>query len=156
MATLYNGMLLIHSWNRWIILLSGLILLIMVITSLLNNKPYLSRHKRLNLVFLSSLHFQLLIGLILYFFLSPYVKLAFNDFGNAMKNADLRYWAVEHTLLTIISIVLVQMGYTKVKRRLTDHKKLRTTLIWTGIAFVVILIAIPVGLMGVERPWFRF
>lgn len=112
--------------------------------------------KTLALTFLSSLHVQLLIGLLLYIFLSPLTQAAFNDFGSAMKNSELRFWAIEHTLLNLIGIVLAQTGYSISKRKIGDQAKQRTLLIWTGIAFLIILLAIPMGIMGVERPWFRF
>lgn len=156
MGNLYNIFLIIHSWNRWIILLSGFVLLLALIFSLSRSTKYNAASKALATTFLSSLHIQLLIGIILYVFLSPFTQAAFNDFGNAMKNSGLRYWAIEHTVLNVIGIVLAQIGYSISKRRVNDKAKQKTLLIWMGIAFLIILIAIPMGIMGVERPWFRF
>lgn len=156
MGNLYNIFLIIHSWNRWIILLSGFVLLLALIFSLSRSTKFNAASKALATTFLSSLHIQLLIGIILYVFLSPFTQAAFNDFGNAMKNSGLRYWAIEHTVLNVIGIVLAQIGYSISKRRVNDKAKQKTLLIWMGIAFLIILIAIPMGIMGVERPWFRF
>lgn len=156
MGNLYNLFLIIHSWNRWIILLSGLVLLVTLIYSLSKSQKFNKVMKTLALTFLGSLHIQLLIGIVLYFFLSPFTQAAFKDFGSAMKNPELRFWAVEHTLLNVIGIILAQIGYSISKRKINDQAKQRTLLIWMGIAFFVILLAIPMGIMGVERPWFRF
>ncbi|HLN53021.1 MAG TPA: hypothetical protein VK212_04890 [Lentimicrobium sp.] len=156
MQTFYSLFLFLHSWNRWLILLSGLLLIILLISYLLSNKAYNSVIKANVITYLSSLHLQLIIGLILYFVLSPFTQLALNDFGAAMKNPDLRYWAVEHSFLTLIGIVLAQTGYSKSKKKPDDKSKLKSMLIWNSIAFFIILLAVPIGLMGVERPWFRF
>jgi len=107
-------------------------------------------------VFILSLHVQLLLGLLLYFVLSPFTAEALRDFGAAMKDGILRFWAVEHTLVNIIAIGLAQTGSILVKKRNDDRKKHKTTLIWTLIAILLILAMIPMGMMGVERPWFRF
>jgi len=156
MGNLYNLFLIIHSWNRWIILLSGLVLLVALIYSLSTSKKFSNALKTIALTFLGSLHIQLLIGIILYVFLSPITQVAFNDFGSAMKNSGIRFWAVEHTLLNVIGIVLAQTGYSISKRKIDDKAKQKALLIWMGIAFLIILLAIPMGIMGVERPWFRF
>lgn len=136
--------------------MSGLVLITLLITYLSTKKTYNTTVKTFAITYLSSLHFQLLIGLILYFFISPFTQLALSDFGEAMKNADLRYWAVEHTFLNLLGIILAQVGYSKSKKRLESNSKMKTLLIWNSIAFLIILLAIPVGIMGVERPWFRF
>ncbi|MGV8113463.1 MAG: hypothetical protein AB2L17_11190 [Lentimicrobium sp.] len=79
-----------------------------------------------------------------------------NDFGAAMKDSTLRYWAVEHSLLNIIAVALAQAGSILIKRTADSRIKHRKTLIWSGIALFIILLMIPVGIMGPERPWFRF
>jgi len=125
-----------------------------LIASLSRNDNKISNTQGTALLFLITLHIQLLIGLLLYFIFSPLTKIAFSDFGSAMANADLRFWAVEHTLLNIIGIALVQIGYSKSKKK-SGKDKHKSLLLWMGIGFLLILLAIPFGIMGVERPWFR-
>ena len=108
------------------------------------------------LTFIISLHVQLLVGILLYFILSPLTEAALNDFGAAMKNSGLRFWAVEHSILNLVGIILAQIGYSKSKRKIQEKSKQKTLLIWTSIALFLILLVIPMGIMGVERPWFRF
>jgi hypothetical protein len=86
---------------------------------------------------------QFVVGIVLYAFVSPLTKAAFNDFGAAMKNANLRFYAVEHILLMIIALVLVHIGRVKSKKASASWKKHRVSAIFYGIAFVVILLAIP-------------
>lgn len=149
-------MLLAHSWNRWLILMSGIIVVVMAFYRYINKRPYTGLQKGLGITFLSSLHLQLIIGIVLYFFLSPFTKMALDDFGSAMRNPDLRFWAVEHTILNILGIILVQIGYSLAKRKILFLEKHKTTFIWMGLGLLLVLIAVPVGIMGIERPWFRF
>jgi hypothetical protein len=105
---------------------------------------------------MSSLHLQLLVGIVMYFFLSPITLQALSDFGAAMKDSTLRFWAVEHAFMNVVAIGLAQTGSILVKRRADSAGKHKLALIWNGIAIVLILAMIPMGMMGVERPWFRF
>jgi len=81
--------------------------------------------------------------LVLYFFLSPVTKLAMSDFGAAMKNSDLRFYAVEHFAMMLIAVVLVHIGRAKSKKAKTDSAKFKTATIFFLIAMVVMLAAIP-------------
>jgi cytochrome c biogenesis protein CcdA len=156
MGTFYNYSLVIHSWNRWLIIVAGVVLIIMLVAALKGRLRNTQNINKVALTFIISLHLQLLIGLLLYFFLSPLTQAAFNDFGSAMKNSGLRFWAVEHSLLTLVGIILAQIGYSKAKRINEEKLKQKTMLIWMGIALFLILLVIPMGIMGIDRPWFRF
>ena len=156
MNTLYNFTLFLHSWNRWLILVAGIIILFSAIKGLSAKAEYNPFQKKLSLIFLSSLHLQLLVGLVLYFFLSPVTLHALRDLGAAMKNPELRFFAVEHAFVNLIAIAIVQTGSILVKRTTDSAVKNKRTLIYTGIAFILILTMIPMGMMGVSRPLFRF
>jgi Na+-driven multidrug efflux pump len=90
-----------------------------------------------------SMDLQFLIGLVLYAFVSPITKAAFNDFGAAMKNADIRFYAVEHILMMVIALVLVHIGRAKSKKATTSLKKHRSSAIFYAISLLIILASIP-------------
>lgn len=156
MGSIYSISLFLHSWNRWLILIAGVIVIAAAIRGLSSKTEYSTSQRKWSLIFLSSLHLQLLIGIVMYFFISPYTMQALSDFGAAMKDSTLRYWAVEHAFVNIIAIGLAQAGSILVKKRNDSAGKHKRTLIWSGIALLLILAMIPMGMMGVERPWFRF
>lgn len=156
MGSIYSITLFLHSWNRWLILIAGVIVIAAAIKGLSSKTEYSSSQRKWSLIFLSSLHLQLLIGILMYFFISPLTMQALNDFGAAMKDSVLRFWAVEHAFVNIIAIGLAQTGSILVKKRNDSAGKHKRTLIWSGIALLLILAMIPMGMMGVDRPWFRF
>lgn len=156
MNTAYTISLFLHSWNRWLILIAGIVVITSAIKGLTAKSDYSSFQKTWSLIFMSSLHLQLLIGILIYFFLSPITAQALSNFGAAMKDPVLRFWSVEHAFVNVIAIGLAQTGSILVKRNTTSSGKQMHSLIWTAIAMLLILAMIPMGMMGVERSWFRF
>ena len=140
---MYDIVLTIHSWIRWIILLLFLVVIVRSFLGWKGNKNYAKSDNAMSAALIGSLHLQLLLGLVLYFFLSPLTQTAFQDFGAAMKNAALRYWAVEHILAMIIGVVIAQIGRSKSKRQNSDSHKFKTTFIFYLIALIIILSRIP-------------
>jgi hypothetical protein len=88
-------------------------------------------------------HLQLLLGLILYFGLSPVTEAAFADFGAAMKDKDLRFYAVEHILTMFIAVGLIQAGRIVSKKANDDAQKFRKMAIFTTGALILIISRMP-------------
>jgi len=140
---MYTGFLHLHDTLRWLLLLSLVITLVKYISGWLGNQPWKKTDNILGIVFTSLMDIQLLTGLVLYFFLSPITKLAMSDFGAAMKDPGLRFYAVEHFSMMLIAVILVHIGRAKSKKAKTDSAKFKTSSIFFLIALVVILAAIP-------------
>ena len=156
METAYSISLFLHSWNRWIILIAGIVVLSAAINGYSRKLKYSNFQRIGAIVFMSSLHLQLLVGLAMYLFLSPITAQALSDFGAAMKEPVLRYWSVEHASVNFLAICAAQIGSYFVKDRLIAIDKQKHSIIWTSIALVLLLAMTPMGMMGVDRPWFRF
>lgn len=144
---MYTGFLHLHDTLRWLLLLSLVVTLIKYLSGWFGNQPWKKVDNILGIVFTSLMDLQLLTGLVLYFFLSPLTKIAFSDFGAAMKNADLRFYAVEHLLMMLIAVVLVHIGRAKSKKAKTDVAKFKIASIFFLIALILMVAAIPWGRM---------
>ncbi|MDD2303954.1 MAG: hypothetical protein PHP53_04605 [Prolixibacteraceae bacterium] len=140
---MYTGFLHLHDTLRWLLLLSLVITLVKYISGWLGNQPWKKSDNILGIVFTSLMDIQLLTGLVLYFFLSPITKLAMSDFGAAMKDSGIRFYAVEHFSMMLIAVVLVHIGRAKSKKAKTDLAKFKTATIFYLLALVIILAAIP-------------
>jgi len=140
---MYAYFLHFHNTLRWLILLSLVITLVKYVSGWLGNQTWKKTDNILGVVFTSLMDLQLLIGLVLYFFLSPVTKLAMADFGAAMKDSGIRFYAVEHFSMMLIAVVLVHIGRAKSKKAKTDSAKFKTATIFFLIALAVILAAIP-------------
>jgi hypothetical protein len=108
-----------------------------------SNALFTEADRKAGLFFMISLHTQLLIGLALYFFLSPITAAAFADFGAAMKDSQTRLIAVEHITVNIIAVVLATVNNAKNKKAIADAAKHKNALIFTLVALLLILSRIP-------------
>lgn len=142
---LYTGFLHLHDTLRWLLLLSLVTTLVKYVMGWLGNQRWKKTDNLMGIVFTSLMDVQLLVGLVLYAFLSPITQAAFSDFGAVMKNSDLRFYAVEHIAMMLIAVVLVHIGRAKSKKATSDVAKFRVATIFYSLALVVILAAIPWG-----------
>lgn len=140
---MYTGLLHTHNMFRWLILIMLVVAISLGFVGWLGKKEWTKKNNISGLLLTIFFDIQFLVGLILYVFVSPTTKAAFADFGAAMKNTTLRFYAVEHILMMIIALVLVHIGRAKSKKAANPVKKHRTTVIFYGIALVVVLAAIP-------------
>ena len=104
---LYTTVLTMHSWLRWI----TLILAVAATLNALRPVPSGGRlpGTRWDTFFMAAVDLQVLLGLFLYFGLSPFTLQAMNDMGAAMKNSGLRFWAVEHAVGMFMVMALVRV-----------------------------------------------
>jgi len=140
---MYSGILVLHNTLRWLILLSIAVTIFKYLTGWLGKQPWKKIDNILGIVFTSLMDLQLLIGLSLYFFLSPVTKMAMSDFGAAMKDDTLRFYAVEHISIMVIAVALVHVGRAKSKKAKMDVDKFRIASIFFLAALVLILAGIP-------------
>ena len=120
-------------------------LIVAVVNSIINltgKKEYSAKDFRISLFTLIVSHIQLLLGLILYF-VSPKFEQWSLMGSEVMKTASVRLYLVEHPLINIIAIVLITIGYSKHKKKLTSPSKFKTILIFYALALICLLSRIP-------------
>ncbi|MEO6541980.1 MAG: hypothetical protein ABIN74_13340 [Ferruginibacter sp.] len=137
-----NYSLLIHNILRWAVLLFGVWAVISALGAVASKREYRNADNKLSLFFMISCDIQLLLGLILYFTGMWFEKVK-TGMGAVMKDPAERFFAVEHALMMIIAWLLVHIGRSMVKRGNTDAQKHKRTLIYFGIALIIILLMIP-------------
>jgi hypothetical protein len=140
---------------RWAVLLFGLWTLFSALSGVIGKRNYTSADSRSNFLFMLSCDIQLLLGLVLYFANSWFDRL--KDLGNNIKDANSRFFTMEHELLMIIAWILVHIGRVSVKRATTPAAKHKRTLIFFGLAIILILAAVPWPFReAIARPWYRW
>jgi hypothetical protein len=152
---MYIAVLFIHSWLRWVVLALGLAVLIASIGGLRLGGAWDPKHERLQKIFLGVLDVQLLVGLVLYFFMSPIAAAARANMALAMKDAQLRFFGVEHLVTMLIAVAVAHIGRVRSKRR-EGRQRYRSVLIMQIVWLVLTLLAIPWPGLDVARPLFRF
>lgn len=138
---MYNYILTLHSFGRWLVLISLIISIIVAFTGLRKKWRFTGlintwRHGTATIA-----HIQLLLGMFLYF-QSPVVRYAIPD--------DPRHWVNEHTYfrylhiaLMLIAVIVITIGSAKAKRAQEHRAKFRTMLVWFLAGLLLLLIAVP-------------
>ena len=140
---MYSIVSTVHIVLFVLVLILGINVIARALRGRSTNALFTDADRKAGLFFMISLHIQLLIGLALYFFLSPITQLAFADFGAAMKDSGTRLIAVEHISVNIIAVVLATVNNAKNKKAIADAAKHKNALIFTIAALVLILSRIP-------------
>ncbi|MEL6561244.1 MAG: hypothetical protein AAFQ94_23855 [Bacteroidota bacterium] len=140
---MYDIFLSIHSWLRWIILLVSVVVIIKSLAGLFGGGEYKKLDNILAASFVGTMHLQLLIGLVLYIFLSPITTSAFQNMSEAMNTPEIRYWAVEHITVMILAVVAAQAGRSISKKSDDSIVKFRFQSIFFGISLFLMLTRIP-------------
>jgi len=152
---MYSSALWLHSLLRWAVLVTGVVIWFRSVGGKTARRPWNDQDRLWTLAFVSSVDLQILVGLALYFFISPFTRIAFQDFAGAMANASLRFWAVEHITGMLIGAAFAHVGNVKIRRATDDGRRHRLATIYFGLALVAIIASIPWPGMPVGRPLFR-
>src|SRR4029453_17634041 len=151
---MYTAALLIHSWLRYVVLILGLIAAVRALTA--GRRAWTRTHPQTGLLFGITFDIQALIGLILYFLLSPFTHEAMQNVGAAMKNSGLRFWAVEHPSGIFVARALAHIGNARIRKSYDDRRKHRLAAIFFTLALLIMLLTIPWPGMPNGRPLFRW
>lgn len=152
---MYTTVLILHSLVRWLVLFFGVITALFGIHGTLTRRPWGPLDEQFSRWCIIVFDVQFLLGILLYAVLSPFTAQAFADFGLAMRNPGLRYWAVEHEALMVIALALVHIGRVRGRKSANSAGKHRAMAIFVGIAMVLVLLGIPWPGMSNGRPLLR-
>lgn len=140
---MYDFLLTLHSLLRWVVVIAAVLAVVRGFLGWSGNRPWSGLDDRLGLIFTISLDVQVLLGLLLYFVLSPITRAALSNLSAAMSNDVTRFFLAEHFPLMLIAVVLAHSGRSQARKAADNQKKFRQTAIWFGIALLLILAAIP-------------
>ena len=153
---MYGTVLLFHSLLRWLVLLTGLLAVARGISGWRSRRPWTLPDERAGFWFIMTLDLQFLLGLLLYVALSPLTRGAFQDFGGAMRDTIVRFWAVEHVLGMIVGMALAHIGRSRVHKTGDDVRRHKLAAIFFTLALLVILASIPCPTLPHGRPLLRW
>jgi hypothetical protein len=151
---MHETTLLIHSVFRWLVLVSAAVALFRAYSGWFGKKAWSESDRRWNVIFAHSMTTQFLIGLALYLFISPITTGAFSNFGAAMKDRVMRFWAVEHIFAMVVALALAHIGNARARKGTTDEAKHKAAAIFFTLAILLILASIPWPFLSYGRPLF--
>ncbi len=151
----YALVLYLHSWLRWLVVIAFGWALARAVRAVRSGRPREAADARARTLLLAALHTQLLLGLLLYFVLSPLRPTSLEGLRAAMKISALRFFAVEHPFGMTVAAVVAQIAVVRSKRTNDDRVAHRRLAFGLALAAVVVLASIPWPGFPYARPLFR-
>ena len=142
----YIPLLALHGALRWLVVAAALAAIVVAAPGWSGNKPVRPALLRCGVVFVILMDVQLLLGLILYFGVSPVTRAAFHNMGAAMKDHEMRFFTVEHTTYMVLAVICAHIGAALSRKGKTDRMRYRGATIAYSISLLLVLAGIP---------WFR-
>ncbi len=147
----YPHLLAFHGLLRWIVLAAALGAIVVAASGWSGRKSASPALLRTGILFVALMDLAFLLGLLLYFGASPLTKMAFQNMAAAMKDHELRFFSVEHTVYMLLAVVFAHVGAALARKGKTDLKKYRGATIAYCLSLLLILAGIPWW-----RPLLRF
>jgi len=152
---MYQTLTFLHSTFRWLVLLSLLYSIFRGFKGYFANKEFSKTDNSARHWTATIAHIQLVLGITLYS-QSPIIKYFWNHFNEATESFDLLFFGLIHIFMMLLSIILITLGSSITKRKITDKEKFKTMLIYFIIALGIIFTAIPWPFSPfANRPYFR-
>jgi hypothetical protein len=152
---MYTALLFLHSWLRWLVVLAGIAVLGGAVAGVSTRRAWLPVDNVRLALFTHSLDVQILIGLILYAFLSPVTRSGFENMQLTMRDPILRFFVVEHVVGMVVAIAFAHVGRARVRKAVDAAARHRAVLIFVGLSMVALLLSIPWPGMPGGRELFR-
>lgn len=145
---MYAFILAVHNIVRWVVLILGFLAVLRAFIGWFGKHAWIPADPKIGTFFTSAIDTQLLLGLVLYIFLSPFALQAIRTIGlgGVMAQPVDRFFAVEHLFYMLLAVVFAHLGNALPKKVDNPVDKHRRAAIWFGLAFLVILLGMP---------WFR-
>lgn len=140
---MYTFVLAIHNIMRWVVVILAIVALVRAYWGWFGKRDWTPSDRKAGMFFSISLDVQLLLGLILYFGLSPITRSAIQNLGAAMSNADLRFFALEHFFIMVVAVILVHIGTITSRKAVETVSKHRRAAVWFTLAVLAIIFGMP-------------
>jgi hypothetical protein len=153
---MYLTILFLHSWTRWLVVISLLYAVFNAWRGYLGKKTFRRPDGIVRQATVSLAHLQFSLGIILYFS-SPITDYFIHNFSEAVHNRPIRFFGMEHITMMVIAVAFITHGSVSSKKKQDDIEKFKTMAIWYSIALFIILISIPWPFSPfTARPYWRY
>jgi hypothetical protein len=137
---MYASILTIHSWFRWVVVVLAVIAVVRMFASPLDR--WSGAETRAARWFTMVLDIQVLLGLLLYVWISPITRAAFHDLSASMQSPQVRFWIVEHPVGMIGAMILGHLGRARLRRG-PDTRNRRAARWFLTLALLLLLASMP-------------
>jgi uncharacterized membrane protein YozB (DUF420 family) len=141
---MYDVFLALHNILRWVVVILAVFALVRAYRGWLGKQEWTPADRKSGSFFAISMDIQLLLGLILYFLLSPLTRPLFEgQMDLVMGNSEMRFFGVEHIFYMILSVIFVHAGTILSRRAEEPVAKHKRAAIWFTLVAILLIIGIP-------------
>lgn len=111
---MYAGLLLLHSYLRWVVLAVALVTLVRTSASASRKLSWTKLDEQFTVALVGLADLMLLLGLALWLWLSPLTQVAMSQ--GLFSGGTLTFFAVAHPVTMLVAIVLLHLGRVRLKK----------------------------------------
>lgn len=162
MSEVHDLLLIAHSFTRWWVLVACTAAVGYAFCARWSSAPDArTRDLRVGRALVASVDVQVLLGMSLYFAVSPLpraARLLLAEHGWRALCADplLRFFGLIHPALALSAAFVVHAAWVGVRRAESRVSRQRRLALGAALGLALFLAAVPWPFLGHERPWFRF
>lgn len=138
----YRVLLTAHNIVRWLVLLAALYALLRAYAGWIGKQRWGQADRQAGLIFSIAYDLQFLVGLIVAV-LSPNVRVAVANLGNAMRVPELRFIVVEHIPIMIVALAIIHIASSRADKLADPAARHRFAALGYSLATALTLFAIP-------------
>ncbi len=139
---MYEPLLFIHSWLRWIVLLAMCYFFVRSLYGWAKKHTWKPADSHFMWAFNQMFAYQVAFGIGIWMALSPFTKAAFKDTALILESPVIFFWTVRHGLTMILAIGFFQAAHAKT-RRAPESVRFRNYAFVFGILLLIVASAIP-------------
>lgn len=151
----YTIFLILHNLTRWAVLILGIYVLYRAFSGLFGGRAWADADARAVRWFAVAMTVQFVFGVLFYVLPGSLANQAIFNFAEIMREAQQRFFVMEHTVVMFVVLSLAHMAGGIIRRAADNAGKFRRAAIIYSIALVLILVAIPWPFFSYGRPLFR-
>jgi len=143
MDPIYSTVKDVHGSFRWVVLALAVLSIVDFAMGWIRKKNFGRLDNTLSLLYMIACDLQLMLGLTLYFFLSPTTQNALQFGTSQFSDPKVFFFAVEHPATMILGIACAHIGRVVSKKATTDESKFKRGAIWFALSLILILARMP-------------
>ncbi len=161
MSAAYELLLIVHSFTRWWVLVACALMMARAWSRSASQASWSVLDDRAARAFVASVDLQVLMGLSLYFGLSPLARAArvlwgTKGFVAMWAEREPAFFGLTHPALALLAAIAAHGGWVAARRADGARERRRRLGVGAALALALFLAAVPWPFLGHERPWFRF
>lgn len=145
-SNLFEIFILTHVITSSIFLLLAIFVLWRSITGWIKNLVFTPKDKLLDKVFLILLYFELILGIVMFFFIKRPDELS--SISEATQNVSLRYWAIIHFSSMTFALFFCQIGWIFISHSKSSVSKFKYASLYYGMAIIITLTTLGIYVSG--------